>query len=59
MTTVNITPIDLTESQVVDLAKPFSKMVDSIVKFYENPKVKKDFEEWHMKKFGRKPEVRV
>ena len=59
MTTVNITPIDLTESQITDLAKPFSKMLDSITKFYENPKVKKDFEEWHMKKFGRKPEVRV
>ena len=47
--------IELTSSQVTDLAKPFTNMLDSITKFYENPKVKKEFEEWHLKKFGRKP----
>ena len=51
----NITPIELTSSQVTDLAKPFINMLDSIAKFYENPKVKKGFEEWHLKKFGCKP----
>ena len=55
MANENITPIELTPSQVTDLAKPFTKMLDSITKFYENPKVKKDFEAWHLKKFGRKP----
>ncbi len=47
--------MDLTSSQVCDLAKPFAKMLDSIAKFYEDPKVQKEFEEWHLKKFGRKP----
>lgn len=55
MTKENIEVIDLTPSQVTDLAKPFTNMIESITKFYENPKVKKGFEEWHLKKFGCKP----
>lgn len=47
--------IDLTSLQVTELAKPFTNILDSIAKFYENPTVKKGFEEWHLKKFGRKP----
>jgi hypothetical protein len=51
----NFVALDLTSSQITDLAKPFTNMIESITKFYENPKVKKGFEEWHLKKFGRKP----
>ena len=51
----DVTTLDLTSYQVNELAKPFMGMIDSITKFYENPKVKKGFEEWHLKKFGRKP----
>lgn len=47
--------IKLTEYQVTDLAKPLVGMIDTIAKFYENPEVKKGFEEWHLKKFGCKP----
>lgn len=53
--TNNSVAIDLTPSQVTDLAKPFTNMLDSIAKFYETPEVKKGFEEWHIKKFGCKP----
>ena len=52
----NVVALDLASSQVNELAKPFIGMIDSITKFYENPKVKKGFEEWHLKKFGRKPD---
>jgi hypothetical protein len=52
--------LKLTDSQVTDLAKPLAGMLDTIAKFYENPEVKKGFEEWHLKKFGCKPnEVRA
>jgi hypothetical protein len=47
--------LKLTDSQVTDLAKPLAGMLDTIAKFYENPEVKKGFEEWHLKKFGCKP----
>ena len=47
--------INLTDSQVTDLAKPFTGMLDSISKFYENPNNKKGFREWHLKKFGCEP----
>ena len=54
----DVVSLNLTSLQVSELAKPFANMLDSIAKFYENPQVKKEFEEWHLKKFGRKPTVR-
>jgi hypothetical protein len=48
--------INLTHTQVNDLAKPFASMLDSISKFYENPKNEKGFREWHLKKYGCEPD---
>ena len=48
--------INLTSSQVTELANPFTKMLDSISEFYKNPKNEKDFQEWHLKKFGCEPD---
>lgn len=47
--------IELTSSQVTDLANPFVSMIDNISKFYENPNNEKGFLEWHLKKFGCEP----
>lgn len=45
----------LTESQVTDLAQPFTSMLESISKFYENPINRNKYREWHLKKFGCEP----
>jgi hypothetical protein len=55
MENTNLVSLDLTSFQATELAYHFVTMFDSITKFFEDPKVKKDFEEWHLRKFGRKP----
>ena len=47
--------INLTSSQITELANPFKGMLDSISEFYENPNNEKGFREWHLKKFGCEP----
>lgn len=51
--------IALNTTQVTELAKTFVGMVDTLTEFFANPQVKKDYEEWHMKKYGCMPESEV
>lgn len=51
--------IQLTPTQVTDLAKPIVRMVDTISKFYENPDNMKGFREWHIRKYGCEPKEGV
>lgn len=47
---------ELSEEQIYELAKPLADNIDKIIAFYENPKNRKAYEEWHLKKFGKYPE---
>ena len=49
----------LNTTQVTELAKSFVGMVDTLREFFEDPQVKKDYEEWHIKKYGCMPENEV
>ena len=47
--------MQLENTQVIDLAKPFAKMVDSLKEFYNNPENKRKYREWYLKKYGCEP----
>lgn len=42
----------LTDNQITELAK---NLADSIREFYENPQNAKEYQEWHLKKYGYLP----
>ena len=48
----------LDEKQIMELAKPFVGMVDSLVEFYNDPQNQKKYQEWYVKKYGCLPEER-
>ena len=49
----------LSERQVSELAKFSAKMVDSIIEFYQDEQNMKEYQNWHLKKYGRLPEEKV
>lgn len=51
--------MELTKSQISDLAKPFVGMVQAIKEFYQNPENEKAYREWHRKKYGVEPKDEV
>lgn len=46
----------LENTQVIELAKPFIEMLNSIENFYNNSENKRKYIEWHIQKYGCKPE---
>lgn len=49
----------LSERQVSELAKFSAKMVDSIIEFYQDEQNMKEYQDWHLKKYGRLPDEKV
>lgn len=47
--------IVLSESQIMDLARPFAMNIDIIKEFYRDPKNKKSYRDWYIKKYGCEP----
>ena len=47
--------MQLENTQVTELAKPFIEMVDSLNEFYNNPENKRKYNEWYLKKYGSEP----
>lgn len=44
--------MQLDERQVMELAKPFAKMTDTLTEFYNNPENMKKYREWYLRKYG-------
>ncbi len=53
--------VELSPSQIANLAKPLVGMVQTIADFYKNPQNEQAYREWYIKKYGHEPkdEVRV
>lgn len=49
----------LSERQVSELAKFSAKMVDSMIEFYQDSQNMKEYQDWHLKKYGCLPEEKV
>lgn len=47
--------MQLENTQIIELAKPFAKMVESINEFYNDPENKRKYKEWYLKKYGCEP----
>ena len=45
----------LNNEQVIELAQPFAKMLDSMREFYNDPENKQKYREWYLKKYGCEP----
>lgn len=54
-------PIELSSSQITNLAKPIVGMVQTIADFYKDPQNEKAYREWYIRKYGHEPkdEVRI
>ena len=48
--------MQLSQSQVVDLAGHFVGIRDELEKFFDDPNNQKAYREWHRKKYGHEPE---
>lgn len=44
----------MTDSQVIDLARPITAMVDTIVAYYQDPAHEQEFQDWYLKRYGEK-----
>lgn len=51
--------MQLNEKQIEELAGAFTKMVDSMREFFNDPQNKKQYQEWHLKKYGYMPEEAI
>ena len=49
----------LDEFQINELADFPKSMVDSIIAFYQDPQNMKEYQDWHLKKYGYLPEEQV
>lgn len=46
---------ELTQEQVIDLAKPFIGMAQTIRDFFKDPAHEKAYREWYARKYGKEP----
>lgn len=48
--------MELTQSQVTELARHFVEIREELERYYSIPENKQAFEKWHLEKYGCKPE---
>jgi len=48
-------PVELSQSQISNLAKPIVGMAQAIQDFYKDPQNEKAYREWYLKKYGHEP----
>ena len=51
--------MQLEETQITELAKPFVGMLDAISSFYADPHNAEAYREWYKAKYGTSPESEV
>lgn len=52
-------PIELSQEQVNNLARPIVGMVEKIADFFKNPQNEQAYRDWYYKKYGQYPKDEV
>ena len=52
-------PIELSQEQVNNLARPLVGMAQNIADFFNNPQNAQAYQEWYLKKYGYYPKDKV
>ncbi len=43
----------MTDSQVIDLARPLLGMIDTIFAYYQDPEHEREFQTWYRERYGK------